>query len=309
MHINGFELTCPRCGSAITLSNSGEARCPSQGDVFVCMDGIWRFLLSERQNYYSVFIDEYQHIRQAEGRGSEDPEYYRHLPYTDSSGRMSGDWRIRATSFRIFLKKVLQPLERSIGKPLKCLDMGAGNAWLSNQLAQRGHLVAAIDLLTNDWDGLGAYLHYESTILPVQAEFDRLPFEIQQCDLVIFNASLHYSTDYMKTLKEAFRVLKPGGKIIVLDTPVYHSYESGQQMVEERQAQFMSLYGFPSNALPSENFLTYARIDQLSQLLRVQWCSFRPNYGLSWSLRPWIAKLTGRREPAVFFVLVWESSV
>ena len=308
MHINGFELTCPRCGLALSLSNTGEARCPSQGDVYLCIDGIWRFLLSERKAHFSVFMDEYQLIRQAEGRGSADPEYYRLLPYKDLTGRMSGDWRIRASSFRVFLRKVLQPMERSIGKPLKCLDMGAGNAWLSNRLAQRGHLVAAIDLLTNDWDGLGAHLQYEATLLPVQAEFDRLPFEIQQCDLVIFNASLHYSPAYTKTLKEAKRVLKPGGKIIVLDTPVYHSPESGQQMVEERQARFMNLYGFPSNALPSENFLTYARIDQLSQWLGVQWRAFKPYYGLSWSLRPWIAKMTGRREPAEFFVLVLGSS-
>lgn len=75
-------------------------------------------------------------------------------------------------------------------------------------------------------------------------------------------------------------------------------------MVKERQDQFVQQYGFASNALDSENFLTYERIDQLGQALNLRWQYIRPFYGLSWRLRPLKAFLRGQREPAKFHVLV-----
>jgi SAM-dependent methyltransferase len=306
MTLNGFELTCPKCGSPLVFGGSREARCTFEGDVFPCIDGIYRFLLPDRQQYFSSFMDDYQRIRRAEGRADKDPIYYRSLPYLEPTYPESKDWRIRATSFKVFTERVLQPLETEIGSPLKCLDMGAGTGWLSNRLVLRGHQAAAIDLLTNDWDGLGAHNYYQVPILPVQAEFDRLPFASQQCDLAIFNASLHYSPDYLKSLREVTRVLKSTGKIIVLDTPVYHSAESGRQMVLERRALFTKLYGLPSDALPSENFLTYTRIEELSNLTGIRWKFIEPYYGIRWAVRPWIARILRRREPAKFVLLIGE---
>jgi hypothetical protein len=102
-------------------------------------------------------------------------------------------WRIRAVSFKAFIREVVSPLERENGEPLKCLDIGAGNGWLSNQLALRGHKTAAVDLITNDWDGLGVYVNYSSSYLPVQAEFDTCPF-------LIINAILLYITHPFITL-------------------------------------------------------------------------------------------------------------
>ena len=43
-------------------------------------------LAAERQR----FLEDYSRIRQAEGRGSDDPAYYLALPYRDLSGRL--DW-------------------------------------------------------------------------------------------------------------------------------------------------------------------------------------------------------------------------
>ena len=298
-----FSFACPHCRTTLEQSAPDKLRCATDGLRFQHIDGIWRFLLPERVQYYEKFIREYETVRHAEGRGTDDPAYYRALPYRDLSGRMTADWKIRAASFDAFLKKVVLPLEKKT-LSLSILDLGAGNGWLSNHLAQRGHIVAAVDLTANDFDGLGCYRHYDSVFTPLQAEFDRLPFPDGTTDLLIFNASLHYSVNIHDTLKEALRVLAPAGLIVILDSPVYKNAASGAQMVREREALFLKQFGFRSDALPSENYLTYKYLDELGSTLNMRWQIITPYYGLRWALRPLKAKLLGRREPAKFHVIV-----
>lgn len=298
-----FRLACPSCRTPLEQVGSDEQRCPTDGTVYRRQDGIWRFLAPERQAYYDQFILEYQTVRQGEGRGSSDPAYYRALPFQDLNGRFRDDWKIRARSFQALIHKVCVPLEHQLDRRLGVLDLGAGNGWLSHQLALRGHHVAAIDLLTNSSDGLGAHIHYHAAFIPVQAEFDHLPFTGAQADMVIFNASLHYSTCYEHTLSEALRVLEPSGQIVILDSPVYQEAESGATMVREREEKFRRDFGFASNSIPSQNYLTYQTLESLSKSLKIEWKLIRMNYGWRWELRPWKARLLGTREPAQFMLI------
>lgn len=302
--MDDFQFACPICRTLLVSLTADCLRCPVDGSIFDCRDGIWRFLPPDRRAHYEPFMREYQIVRQAEGRGSTDDAYYRSLPFIDLTGQFSADWQIRARSFRTFLRDVLQPMERTRPQPLRVIDLGAGNGWLSYRLARRGHGVAAVDLIDNPSDGLGAYRHYDADFTPVQAEFDRLPFVDRHIDLVIFNASLHYSTRYETTLGEALRVLTPAGQIVILDSPVYRSASSGAEMVREREAAFTQKVGFPSNALPSENYLTDQRVSDLSETLRLRWQFIQPFYGWRWLLRPLKARLLRRREPARFAVIV-----
>jgi len=300
---SSLTFACPRCGSLLEQTALEELRCPSDSLVFRRIDGIWRMLLPESEAIFSQFTQEYETVRRAEGRGSETPEYYRSLPNSDLSGRMAGDWRIRSASFDALLKNIVRPMEEGARQPLRVLDLGAGNCWLANRLACRGHIVVAVDLMTNDFDGLGCFRYYETVFIPIQAEFDHLPLANQTADLVVFNASLHYSTCYEKTLREALRVLDPAGKLVVLDSPVYQDKGSGAKMVQERESQFTRKYGFPSNALPSENYLTYQRLAELSAALQLNYRIITPFYGIRWMLRPLAARLRGNREPAKFHLL------
>lgn len=299
-----IQFACPTCRAPLTPLDELRQRCPADDTIYACCDGIWRFLSADRQEYYERFMREYQIVRQAEQRGSADSVYYRALPFADLSGRFTTDWRIRASSFLTFQREVLLPLEQEQPRSLRVIDLGAGNGWLSYRLAQRGHIVAAVDLLTNSRDGLGAHIHYDAIFTSVQAEFDRQPFVEQQIDLLIFNASLHYSTCYETTLSEAWRVLRPGGLLVILDSPLYRSAGSGAQMVREREAAFTQAYGFPSNALPSENYLTRQRLNDLAAQFQVEWKVIQPFYGWRWMLRPLKARLLRQREPARFAVIV-----
>lgn len=293
-----IDLACPRCHAALVANAPASLACPHDGEAYPQVDGIWRMLLPGREEFFARFTREYETIRRLEGRLSTDPAYYRRLPFQAST-----DWRIRARGFEVFLQRVLEPLEAG-GEPLRILDLGAGNCWLSNRLAARGHELAAVDLTANAFDGLGCFVFYETKFLPVLAEFDCLPFPARSTDLVVFNASLHYSTDYDRTLAESLRLLAPWGRIVVLDSPIYHDASSGRRMIAERAEQFSRRYGFPSDSLPSEGFLTWDRIGQLASAHGLQYRAITPAYGLRWNARPVIARLLGRREPAGFHILV-----
>jgi SAM-dependent methyltransferase len=210
-------------------------------------------------------------------------------------------WRIRAASFRCLDRSVLSTLPPGA---LRAADLGAGTGWLANRLASRGHDVDAVDLLDNDRDGLGAFKHYAAVFRPVQASFDELPYRPALFDLIVFNASFHYSIDYSATLKHVLRFLKKSGRLVVVDTPVYHLDESGRAMVAEREGEFTQRFGFPSNALPLENYLTHDRLGRLAAEfgleLRLHW----PRHGLRRRIGPILARLRRRREPASFPVIL-----
>lgn len=297
----GFALACPRCRVQLDISD-GATACAECGAAYRRERGVWLLLAEDRAPRFAQFIAEYETVRRAEGRGGSGQAYYRALPYRDTTGRFAADWRIRAASFDALLRHVVKPME-SRGR-LRALDMGAGCGWLAYRLALRGHAAAAADLLVNEADGLGAHVHYDAPILPIQAEFERLPLADAQLDLLVVNAALHYATDYAVTLREALRVLRPGGALAVVDSPVYRDPSSGRQMVRERGDAFEQRYGFRGESLPSENYLSYARLDELAAELGVRWRIFRPNHGIGWALRPLRARLRGRREPAGFPLLV-----
>jgi SAM-dependent methyltransferase len=250
------------------------------------------------------FAREYRTVRRAEGWGSHDGAYYRALPFQDLTGRFPGIWRIRARSYKTFIQHVVEPLERLTARSLKILDLGAGCGWLAHRLAQRGHWVAAIDLLDDPLDGLGASKHYGTAVQPLLAEFNRLPLSSGLADLAIFNASLHYSTDYSATLRETLRVLRPRGTLVILDSPMYVNPTSGARMVQERQTRFLNAYGFASDALPSEHFLTPARLSTLASDLGLVWQIHRPALDWRSSLGRTIGGIRARREPARFPVIV-----
>jgi ubiquinone/menaquinone biosynthesis C-methylase UbiE len=294
---------CPRCQTTLDRVTPERVTCPQDGLEFWKIDGIWRFLLPESEAHYTRFMEDYESIRRSEGRGSNSANYYRALPFKDLNGQHKADWRIRARSFKVLVNKVLTQIQNPLERSLKVLDLGAGNGWLSNRLAAQGDRVIAIDVLVNDQDGLGAWKHYEHSFTPVQAEFNHLPIMDRFADAVIFNASFHYSENYVNTLKEALRVLSRDGRVVILDSPVYRKHVSGEKMVAEREEQFKQKYGFASDNLESENFLTYARLKELAQELHIHWKFITPFYGVRWMMRPFVSALLRRREPAQFHLI------
>jgi len=250
------------------------------------------------------FLSDYAKIRHAEGRGSEDAEYYRALPFRDLTGRNSAQWAIRARTWTHFENSVLRELESRSQRPLEILDLGAGNGWMSYRLALREHKPVAIDIFSDSSDGLRCARYYPKRFPCIEAEFDRLPFRDGSFDAAIFNSSIHYSTDYRRTLGEARRCLRSSGRIVIMDSPIYKRAEHGEQMRTERHAQFERSYGFRSDAVPSIEYFDEATLAALASEFEIEWHRSQPWYGLAWALRPWKARLRARRPPSKFCILV-----
>jgi SAM-dependent methyltransferase len=291
----GIALQCPRCRS--DLSGLGCGLCGFRMQV---RRGIVEGLLPEQAEHYARFIEDYERIRSEEGRGSRSEDFYLGLPYKDTSGRNAKQWNIRARSYKCLVEDVLKPL----GQRGRILDLGAGNGWMSFRLALAGFRPVAVDLLTNEQDGLAAAAHYHKHLQEpfprFQAEMTRLPFQNAQFDAIVFNASFHYSEDYEASLREALRCLRIGGMVIISDTPWYSREASGREMISERRAAFLQRFGTASDSIPSLEFLTDERLRSLQEHLSIHWVIHQPEYGLKWALRPLLARLRRKREPSLF---------
>jgi len=308
----GVRLRCPVCGrsNSLMVLKQGilrEPACTTCGFTFVQSGGIWKALTPVREERFEQFMIEYEMVRLREGRGSAGAHYYLGLPYKDVTGRNTWQWKIRFRSYRFFQQRILPWLEYRYTQGLDILDIGGGNCWMSYRLALRGHRPVAVDLLVNNLDGLGAAHHYIN-YLPrsfdlFQAEMDRLPFDDAQFDVAIFNASFHYSENYVQTLQEVLRCLRRPAHIFIIDSPFYRNEESAQKMLQERQLKFQSEYGFRSDSIPSREYLTPGALEELARECGTEWKMFEPWYGVGWALRPLKARLLQRREPAKFYIL------
>jgi SAM-dependent methyltransferase len=306
----GIQLRCPQCGNSI--GDLPEApiilNCAHCKMAISCPRGVWQALLPDREAYFARFVEDYEYVRASEGRGSTSDDYYLALPHRDLSGRNARQWAIRARTFRYIERKILPGIMTLARPALRILDLGAGNGWMSYRFAKQGHAPVAVDLMTNDQDGLEAAEHYQQSLPSLfprfHAEHDNLPFADSQFDLVIFNASFHYSENYEKTMTEALRCVRGNGSVIIADTPWYSDEQSGVRMVAERRAMFIKTYGFPSDGLCSLEYLTDQRLARMASWLGIHWQVHEPYYGIRWQMRPWLAKLRHKRTPSHFRIYV-----
>ncbi len=295
----GIPLRCPRCGS-----NMERMQCPDCAFQLEVRNDIVCALPPERAAHYQQFVSDYESIRAAEGRGSQDSPFYLALPFQDLSRRNTRQWKIRSRSYSYLVQHIFAHLPDHA----TILDLGAGNCWMSYRMALNGFRPVAVDLLINEQDGLGASIHFNRHLpAPIpcfQAEAAHLPFCDHQFDAVVFNASFHYAEDYQATLREAIRCTKPNGIVIISDTPWYASEQGGMRMIAERHATFRNCFHTASDSIKSLEFLTEARLQRLADALSVSWTVHRPWYGLGWALRPWISRLRRHREPSRFRIYV-----
>lgn len=263
-------------------------------------------------NVEARFREAYGAHRAAEGRALDEDSLFT-LPYL-TRGPHAKQWSVRARTFDAFVDRVLVPASQARGRPLRVLDLGAGNGWLSWRVARAGHDAVALDLRDDDADGLGAGRPYAAEqhrrIMRVVGAFQALPVHDSFADMVVFNASLHYAVDLAVTLAEAWRVTMAGGRVVILDSPFYRRESDGDAMVVEKRRHARRQFGERADALmalPFIEYLTAPRLHAASTSLGVQWRRHRVRYPLWYELRPLAARVRGQRVPSRFDV--WEGVV
>jgi ArsR family transcriptional regulator len=115
--------------------------------------------------------------------------------------------------------------------PLVIADMGAGEGTLSQLLAKKAKRVIAIDN-SEKMVEYGAKLARENGFSNLEyrlGDIEEPPIDPGSVDLVLFSQALHHAARPQRAVEAALRILKPGGRILVLDL-ASHTYEQAKEL-------------------------------------------------------------------------------
>ncbi len=233
MHRRALDvLGCPECRGPFRdlvpgtePVEAGSMRCGA-GHEYPIEGGIPFLVVARDRQALRGFADSYARAWARDGWGSSDVAYLKELPHRDTTGRHRTEWRVKARSMDALLETWEGP-----GR-LRMADLGCGMGWLAHHLAQRGHEVYAVDASLDDAVGLGAAAllsRLGPSFEPIWGDLERPPFRDASLDAVVCNASLHYSTAPGTVLAEVARILRPGGRLAIMNSPVYRDAASARR--------------------------------------------------------------------------------
>jgi ArsR family transcriptional regulator len=131
--------------------------------------------------------------------------------------------------------------------PLVIADLGAGDGAFALLLAQRAKLVIAVDSSAKMLE-FGREQAARNGIDNVDfrlGDMEEAPIEDASVDLVFFSQSLHHALHPDRAVHEAARILRPGGRIAILDLSKHRFEEARELYLDERlgfsEAELMDL--------------------------------------------------------------------
>ncbi|MCF6312051.1 MAG: metalloregulator ArsR/SmtB family transcription factor [Verrucomicrobiales bacterium] len=126
--------------------------------------------------------------------------------------------------------------------PLDIADLGAGEGTFSQLLAQRAKSVVAIDS-SEKMVEFGSKVAQENGFKNLEyrlGDIEDPPIEDASVDIAIFSQSLHHAGKPEVALQSAFRILRPGGRVVVLDL-LKHHYEDAKDLYADLWLGFSEL--------------------------------------------------------------------
>lgn len=115
--------------------------------------------------------------------------------------------------------------------PMVIADLGAGEGTFSQLLARRSKKVIAIDNSEKmvEYGRDLAAKHGVKNLEYRKGDLEEVPIRDATVDLAFFSQALHHAQHPERAVAEAWRILKPGGRIVVLDL-LRHSYEEAREL-------------------------------------------------------------------------------
>jgi len=141
--------------------------------------------------------------------------------YFDALAGKFGRHYIPGRSWKGLAETLLNLLPRMV-----IADLGAGEGTLSQLLAQRAKKVIAVDnsekmvAYASDLAAQHGCKNLEFRV----GDIENPPIDTGSVDLVLFSQALHHAQQPAKALASAHRLLKPGGRLVVLDL-LKHGFE------------------------------------------------------------------------------------
>jgi ArsR family transcriptional regulator len=107
----------------------------------------------------------------------------------------------------------------SLAPRARYADLGVGDGILTMMIAQVARSVTAVDLSQEMLSALLTRARSQGieNIETVEADIEELPLPDASHDVVVFSQALHHVDQPRRALREARRILVPGGRLLVLD--------------------------------------------------------------------------------------------
>jgi ubiquinone/menaquinone biosynthesis C-methylase UbiE/DNA-binding MarR family transcriptional regulator len=115
--------------------------------------------------------------------------------------------------------------------PVVIADLGAGEGTFSQMLARRAKKVIAVDNSEKmvEYGAELARKHGVKNLEYRQGDLEAVPLRDGSIDVAFFSQALHHAQHPERAVAEAWRILKPGGRIVVLDL-LRHTYEEAREL-------------------------------------------------------------------------------
>ena len=123
--------------------------------------------------------------------------------------------------------------------PLVVADLGTGEGRFALLLAQRAARVIAVDNSAKMIE-IGREQALRNGIENVEfrlGDLEQVPIDDEAVDLVFFSQSLHHALHPDRAIEEASRILRPAGRIVVLDL-VQHRFEEARELYADEWLGF-----------------------------------------------------------------------
>ncbi|MEQ1886102.1 MAG: metalloregulator ArsR/SmtB family transcription factor [Bryobacteraceae bacterium] len=115
--------------------------------------------------------------------------------------------------------------------PMVIADLGAGEGTFSQLLARRAKKVIAVDNSEKmvEYGTALARKHGVENLDYRLGDIEAIPMDSSSVDLAFFSQALHHAQHPDKAVSEAYRILRPGGRIVILDL-LRHSHQEAREL-------------------------------------------------------------------------------
>ena len=153
--------------------------------------------------------------------------------FDSMAGRLGKDY-VPGKSWKSLAEALLRLLPRQV-----IADLGAGDGSFALLLAPRATQVIAVD---SSQRMLEVGREHASRLGVANVEFrmgdmEEVPIDDSSVDLVFFSQSLHHALHPQTALQEAWRILRPGGRVVILDL-AKHRFEEARELYADQHLGF-----------------------------------------------------------------------
>jgi SAM-dependent methyltransferase len=215
----------------------------------------------------TAFEEVYIRLRTKEQRVHDDA-FVKQLPVVSATHPHAKEWLMRKKTQERFCRFLASKNRPSI------LDIGCGNGWFTAKMAPFASEILGIDVGTEELEQAARCFGTENVKFACCNDLGLL-LEAQ-FDLITFNASVQYFEPTNAFWESLFRLLKPGGEIHLLDSPIY--VPTDKNAAKERSVNYFDQQQEPAaqsyyyhltwNDLPANHQVRYRSPNRILRLFK-----------------------------------------